>query len=250
VEGRVWGLILASTTGPEQFAQDTESRLMGFAELVATAISNTVARAELNASRARIVATADDTRRRIERDLHDGAQQLLTSLSLELRAAANDVTAGADELREDLARAATAVTAALDELREIARGIHPAILSEGGLGPAVRSLSSRCAMPVEAEISISGRLPERIEVTAYYVVSEILTNAVKHAHASVVRLAVEQLPGTLRLWIRDDGVGGADPARGSGLVGLRDRVEATGGTILVESPAGSGTAVLVSLPLD
>jgi signal transduction histidine kinase len=143
-----------------------------------------------------------------------------------------------------------AATAALDELREISRGIHPAILSKGGLEQALRTLSRRSATPVEIEISTSGRLPERIEVTAYYIVSEMLTNAVKHAHASVVRVVVEQLPGTLRLAIRDDGVGGADPARGSGLVGLSDRVEATGGTILVESQVGAGTAALVSLPLE
>jgi signal transduction histidine kinase len=249
VEGRVWGAILASSMGPLPFAEDAESRLMGFAELVATAISNAVARAELNASRIRIVTAADETRRRIERDLHDGAQQRLASLALELRTAAHDATAGPDELREELVRASSAVTAALDELREISRGIHPAILSEGGLGPALRALSRRCAIPVELEISTPGRFAERIEVTGYYVVSEVITNAVKHAHASVVRVAVEQLHGTLRLSIRDDGVGGADPARGSGLIGLGDRVEAMGGTIHVESPIGAGTAVVVSLPL-
>ncbi len=138
VEGRVWGAILASSTGPQVFTEDAESRLMGFAELVATAISNAVARAELNASRARIVAAADEARRRIERDLHDGAQQRLVSLALELHAAAADAVAGPDELREELARASSEVTAALDELREISHGIHPAILSEGGLGPALR----------------------------------------------------------------------------------------------------------------
>jgi signal transduction histidine kinase len=249
VEGRVWGAILASSMGPQPFAEDAESRLMGFAELVATAISNAVARAELNASRARVVAAADGTRRRIERDLHDGAQQRLASLALELRAAAHNSTAGPDELREELARASTAVTAALDELREIAQGIHPAILSEGGLGPALRALARRCAIPVELEISTPERFAERIEVTGYYVVSETLTNAVKHARPSVVHVAVEQLHGTLRLSIRDDGIGGADPTHGSGLIGLNDRVEAMGGTILVESPVGAGTAVLVSLPL-
>jgi signal transduction histidine kinase len=232
------------------FSADTESRLMGFAELVATAISNAVARAELNASRARIVAAADEARRRIERDLHDGAQQRLVSLALELRAAAANATAGLDELRGELARGSSEVTAALDELREISHGIHPAILSEGGLGPALRALTRRCAIPVELEISTSGRLAKRIEVTAYYVVSEVLTNAAKHGRAAAVHVSVEQLHATLRLSIRDDGVGGADPARGSGLIGLYDRVEAMGGTILVDSPAGAGTAVLVSLPLE
>ena len=137
---------------------------------------------------------------------------------------------------------------ALDELREVSRGIHPAILSEGGLGPALRLLSRRCAIPVELEISTSGRFAGPIEVTSYYVVSEVLTNVVKHARASLVHVAVVQVSGALQLSIRDDGVGGADPARGSGLVGLQDRVKAMGGTILVESPVGAGTAVLVSLP--
>jgi signal transduction histidine kinase len=249
VEGRVWGAVLASSTRPQPFARDSESRLMGFTELVATAISNAVARAELNASRARIVTTADDTRRRIERDLHDGAQQRLACLALDLREAAHDATAGLDQLREELARASSAVTDALAELREISRGIHPAILSKGGLGPALRTLSRRCAIPVELDISPSEPLSERLEVTAYYVVSEVLTNAVKHSEASAVRVAVEQRRSTLCLSIRDDGVGGADPAGGSGLLGLRDRVEAMGGTILVESPVGAGTAVLAVLPL-
>jgi signal transduction histidine kinase len=248
-EGRVWGVIVASSTTPKRFADDAESRLMDFAELVATAISNAVALEELSASRARIVAAADETRRRIHRDLHDGAQQRLASLILELRAQAADDAADADELRARLSRAADAVTGALDELREISRGIHPAALSRGGLAPALRELSRHSAIPVELEIATSGRLDEPIEVAAYYVVSELLTNAVKHARASVVRVGVEQLDGTLHLAIRDDGAGGADPARGSGLLGLRDRVQAVGGSIVVESPVGAGTTVLVSLPL-
>jgi signal transduction histidine kinase len=249
-DGRVWGVILASSTRPEPFPADAESRLLDFAELVATAISNAVDRAELHASRARVVAAADDTRRRIGRDLHDGAQQRLASLALELRAAASNVAAGPDELREELARSADAVIVALDELRELSRGIHPAVLSKGGLTPALRALSRRCAIPVELDISAPGRLAERIEVAGYYVVSELLTNAVKHAHASVVRVAVEQLNGRLCLSVRDDGAGGADAAGGSGLIGLRDRVEAIGGTIVIDSPVGAGTAVLVSLPLE
>ena len=140
--------------------------------------------------------------------------------------------------------------AALDELREISRGIHPAILSEGGLGPALHTLARRSAVPVDLEILTPERFGERVEATGYYVVSEVLTNAVKHARASLVRVEVEQVHRTLRVSIRDDGVGGADPTRGSGLTGLCDRVEALGGTILVESPLGAGTAVLVSLPLD
>jgi signal transduction histidine kinase len=247
-EGRVWGVIIAASTGPQPFADDTESRLMGFAELVGTAISNALTRAELNASRARIVTAADESRRRIERNLHDGAQQRLAALAMQLRVAADNATAGADELREELNHAALTVTAALAELREIAHGIHPAILSHAGLTPALRGLAGQSALPVELEISTAARLPEPLEVAAYYVVSELLTNAVKHAQASVVRVAVDQSDGTLRLAIRDDGIGGADPSRGSGLIGLRDRVEALGGTIAIESPASAGTSVHVSLP--
>jgi signal transduction histidine kinase len=250
VEGRVWGVILASSTGLKRFAEDAESRLMGFAELIATAISNAVALAELSASRARIVTAADESRRRIERDLHDGAQQRLATLALQLRSAAGDATAGPEQLRASLAQAANAVTDALGELREIAHGVHPAVLSEGGLAPALRGLARRSAVPVALEISTAGRLADRIEVAAYYVVSELLTNAVKHAQVAVVRVAVEQRDGTLQLAVRDDGIGGADPARGSGLIGLRDRVEAMGGTIVVESPPRAGTTVLVSLPLS
>jgi signal transduction histidine kinase len=249
VEGRVWGAILASSRAPQVFTEDTESRLMGFAELVATAISNAVARAELDASRARIVAAADNARRRIERDLHDGAQQRLVALALNLRSAAATDVVGLDELRAELAGASRDVAAVLDELRELSHGIHPAVLSAGGLGPALRAIAGRCLTPVELEISTSERFDEQVEVTAYYVVSELLTNAVKHAGASVVRVAVEHVHDTLRVSIRDDGVGGADPTRGSGLIGLYDRVAATGGTIVVDSPVGGGTAVLVSLPL-
>ena len=242
--------LLAGAYEPEPVAEETESRLTRFAELVATAVSDALIRTDLDTSRARIVAAADENRRRIERDLHDGAQQRLATLAVQLRAAAGNLTAGPEELRDVLAEAADAVTAALNEVREIARGIHPSVLSEGGLAPALRALARRSAVPVELTVSTSGRLAERIEVTAYYVVSELLTNAVKHARASVVRVTVEQPDKTLHLSIRDDGVGAADPAQGSGLIGLRDRVEAIGGTVVIQSPAGAGTTVLVSLPLD
>jgi signal transduction histidine kinase len=242
--------LLAGAYEPELAAEDTESRLTRFAELVATAISDALIRADPDNSGARIVAAADETRRRIERDLHDGAQQRLATLAMQLRAEAGNLNARPEELRDMLAQAANAVTAALNDVREIARGIHPAVLSEGGLAPALRALARRSAVPVKLTVSTSGRLAEHIEVTAYYVVSELLTNAVKHARASVVRVAVEQPDKTLRLSVRDDGDGGADPARGSGLIGLRDRVEAVGGTFVIQSPAGVGTTVLVSLPLD
>jgi signal transduction histidine kinase len=242
--------LLAEADGPEPVAEDTGSRLTCFAELVATAVSAALIRADLDKSRARILAAADESRRRIERDLHDGAQQRLVTLAVQLRAAAGNLTAGPEELRDVLEQAASEVTAALNEVRDIARGIHPAVLSQGGLAPALQALARRSVVPVKLAVSTSGRLAEHIEVTAYYIVSELLTNAAKHARASVVRVTVEQRDKTLHLSVRDDGVGGADPARGSGLIGLRDRVEAIGGTAVVQSPAGVGTTVLVSLPLD
>jgi signal transduction histidine kinase len=249
VEGEVWGVILASTTGPEPFPEDAESRLMGFAELVATAISNAVTRAELHASRMRLVTAADQARRRIERNLHDGAQQRLASLALELRAAAAEPTGDAGALRDDLSRAAEAVLAALEELREVSHGLHPRILSQGGLAPALRAMARRCALPVELEVEGTGRYAEPVEVAAYYAVSELLSNAVKHARATVVRIGIEEQSHRLCLTVRDDGVGGTDAAAGTGLVGVRDRVEALDGTLLLDSPPGRGTAALVSLPI-
>ena len=250
VGGRLWGLIGVSSARPEPLPTDTEARLADFAELVATAIANTEAQAALTASRARIVATADQTRRRIERDLHDGAQQRLVSLALRLRGAAAAIPPEQDEVHQELASVGADLDEALGELRELSRGIHPAILSEGGLGPALRTLARRSSVPVEVQVGTQGRLPERVEVTAYYVVAEALTNVAKHAGASVVQVEVHAEDGLLRLGVRDDGVGGADPARGSGLVGLRDRVEATGGSLRIDSRAGQGTGLLVELPID
>lgn len=242
--------LLAEADGPDPVAEDTGSRLTRFAELVATAISAALIRADVDKSRARILAAADESRRRIERDLHDGAQQRLATLAVRLRAAAGNLTAGPQELRDVLEQAANEVIAALDEVRDIARGIHPAVLSQGGLAPALQALARRSAVPVKLAVSTNGRPAEHIEVTAYYIVSELLTNTAKHARASVVRVTVEQRDKTLHLSVRDDGVGGADPARGSGLIGLRDRVEAIGGTAVIQSPPEVGTTVLVSLPLD
>ena len=249
VEGRLWGLIGVSSSRPEPLPADTEARLTDFAELAATAIANAEARAELTASRARIVATTDQARRRIERDLHDGAQQRLVSVALRLRTAAAAIPPE-EEVQQELAGIGSELDDALADLRELSRGIHPAILSEGGLGPALRTLARRSSVPVELQVGTKGRLPERIEVAAYYVVAEALANVAKHARASVVQVDVDADDGLLRLAIRDDGVGGADPARGSGLVGLKDRVEATGGTLRVDSRRGQGTRLLVELPAD
>jgi signal transduction histidine kinase len=206
-------------------------------------------REELAASRARIVAAGDQARRRIERDLHDGTQQRLVSLVLDLRAAEAAVPPERPELRAQLARVADGLTGALEELRELSRGIHPAILSEGGLGPALKALARRSAVPVELEVDVQARLPEPVEVAAYYVVSEALANAAKHAHASVAHVEAQARDGLLHLSVRDDGVGGAAPGGGSGLVGLADRVEALGGTIRVRSPAGRGTRLQIDLPI-
>jgi len=250
VEGRLWGAATVSSKRPEPLPADTEARVAGFTELAATAIANTQARADLAASRARIVQAADETRRRIERDLHDGVQQRLVSLGLDLRAAQAAVPAELPELGAQLGRVAEGLGEALEELRELSHGIHPAILSEGGLGPALKVLARRSAIPVELDVHLEVRLPAPVEVAVYYVVAEALTNAAKHAHAAVARVDVRAADGRLRLSVGDDGVGGADPARGSGLVGLSDRVQALGGTLTVHSPAGQGTRLLVDLPVE
>jgi signal transduction histidine kinase len=234
----------------ELLQSDSEERLEKFTELVATAIANAEYRAELAASRRRIVAASDEARRRIERDLHDGIQQRLVSLGLELRLAESSVPTELEEARTTIARVAHGLNLSLDELREISRGIHPAILAEGGLRPALRTLARRSTVPVELNGEIDHRLPEPVEVAAYYIVSEALTNATKHANASRVDIEASTQDGSLRLSIRDDGIGGADPARGSGLVGLADRVEALGGSIRVGSRPGDGTHITVELPLE
>jgi signal transduction histidine kinase len=249
VEGHLWGAIAVGTRRG-RFPADTERRMAGFTELVGTAIANADSRAQLTASRARIVAAADDARRRIERDLHDGTQQRLVALGLTLRLAQSTVPAELPELQTQIGRVTDELTAATEELRELARGIHPAILSEGGLGPALRTLARRAAIPVELDIRTDTRPADPIEVAAYYLVSEALTNTTKHARASYAHVAVEERDGLLHLSIRDDGAGGADPAGGSGLVGLRDRVQALGGAIEVTSRPGAGTLIVVELSLQ
>jgi signal transduction histidine kinase len=248
VEGRCWGAIgLASRNRP--FPPDCEPRLVEFTEIVATAIANAQSRMELAASRARVVAAADEMRRRIERDLHDGAQQRLVSLALELRLAQESVPDQQRDLRAGIGRAADGLAEILEQLREISHGIHPAILSEGGLGPALRTLARRSAVPVELRVATGSRYPPAVEVAAYYVVSEALANTAKHADASLAEVAVEQRAGALLIRVADDGLGGADLRLGSGLVGLHDRVEALGGSIEVTSAGGYGTTIEVSLPV-
>ena len=246
VDGRLWGAI-AVGSGEGPLPPHTERRMTEFTDLVATAVANAQNRAELMTSRARIVAASDEARRRIERDLHDGAQQGLVALALRLRSAAELSEPG--ELRAEIGDVAAGLMAVIDDLREMSRGIHPAILSRAGLQAALRALGRRSAVPVELDVRVDGWLPESVEVGAYYVVSEMLTNAAKHARASVVEVEVEGSGGTLRMWVRDDGVGGADPERGSGLVGLKDRIEALGGIFSVHSPPGAGTTVCCELPV-
>jgi PAS domain S-box-containing protein len=256
VDGIVWGVIGVGMTARQRLALDTEVRLHDFASLLATAISNARAHEritrladELAASRARVIAAADEARRRIERDLHDGAQQQLVTLALGLRATEAQVPDGLDDLRADLGSFSDRLTNVVEELREMSRGIHPAILTEGGLSPAVEALALRSPVPVKLNVRSERRLTDRIEVAAYYVVSEALTNAAKHADASRVQIDLHVEGETFCLSVVDDGVGGADPSGGSGLIGLKDRVEALGGTIDVASPPGSGTRLDVEIPL-
>jgi signal transduction histidine kinase len=247
VEGRLWGVMGVTSQRAPQPA-GTEERLAGFTGLAATAIANAEARAALTASRARIVAAADAARRRIERDLHDAAQERLVSLVLHLRAA-QAAASGASELVQRLESVITEANDVLEQLREIARGLHPSVLAEGGLRSALTALARRSAIPVRLDLRVAGRLPERAELTAYYAVSEALANTAKHAHASGAEVEVTAEQGVLRVRVSDDGLGGADFSRGSGLAGLRDRVEAVGGQISLDSEPGAGTAVEIGLPL-
>jgi signal transduction histidine kinase len=219
-------------------------------QLSAYAVATARSRDELAASRTRIVTAADEARRQLERDLHDGAQQRLVSLALRLRVAQRAVPEEALELDAALAGAADELTGVIDELRTMARGIHPAILAQGGLAPALRTLSRRSEVPVELSVDVQGRLPDRVEVAAYYVVSEMLTNVAKHAQAALVTVDAAVSDGLLRLVVSDDGTGGADPTAGSGLTGLSDRVQALGGSFSLVSPSGDGTRAEAVLPLD
>ena len=204
---------------------------------------------ELARSRRRIVATADETRRRVERDLHDGAQHRLVLTNLTLKRALQSVNSGSEDIVELIEEAVVNTERAYEELRELARGLHPAILSTSGLAAALRGIALRSPIPVALDLQTHGRLPERIEVTAYYVASEALTNVAKHGQASAAHVTLTATDGNVLLSVSDDGVGGADPAGGSGLIGLKDRVEAAGGTLAVESPPGGGTRLTVELPM-
>jgi PAS domain S-box-containing protein len=246
--GRLWGAVIVSTIEEQPFPAGAEQRIADFAELVALALANAEAREELAASRARIVEAGDAERRRLERNLHDGAQQRLVALSLALRVCERKLAAGDPDALELLGRAREGLAGALEELRELARGIHPAVLTDHGLLPALEMLADRASIPVEVAATLDERLPEPVEVAAYYIVAEALTNASKHARASHVQVLVARSDGTALVRVADDGVGMADQRRGSGLRGLRDRVEALGGELGVESPEGAGTTLTARLP--
>jgi signal transduction histidine kinase len=250
VEGRVWGAAIVGSSRPDPLPADTEARVADFTELISTAIANAATRAELTASRTRIVAAADEARRRFERDLHDGAQQRIVSLGLKLRLLEDSVGAEQPTLRAQISNVVACLTGISTDLREISRGIHPAIVSKGGIGPALKVLARRSSVPVALDVGVDRRLPESAEVAAYYVVSEALTNVAKHSQATEVKVSVDVHGADLRLSIRDDGIGGANPRNGSGLIGLQDRVDAFGGEMDITSPAGGGTALLVTVPID
>jgi signal transduction histidine kinase len=246
VEGRIWGVMTVAST-EQPLPADSETRLASFTDLVATAIANAEARTELAASRARIVAVTDDERRRVVRDLHDGAQQRLVHTIITLKLASRALQHEDDSAPQLMAEALAQAERANVELRELAHGILPAVLTRGGLRAGVDALASRMPMPIEIDISV-GRLPTAAEATAYFVVAEALTNVAKHAragHASVTALIED---GTVQIRVRDDGVGGARPD-GSGLIGLGDRLAALGGELRVESPADGGTLVEAAIPL-
>jgi signal transduction histidine kinase len=259
VDGRLWGVVIVASSRREPLPADAEARLARFTELVATAIANAEARIALTASRARIVAAADAARQRIQRDLHDGAQQRLVSLALQVRTVQAEVQA---PVSQQLDAVVDGLTGALEELREVARGIHPAVLTEAGLHPALKGLARRSPVPVHADIQVDGRLPDSVEIAAYYVVAEALTNAAKHADASLVTVDVAFDPGgdhlldhegpqpaVLHIAVSDNGRGGAEFEHGSGLIGVQDRVEALGGRVGLRSPAGAGTTLDIAIPV-
>jgi PAS domain S-box-containing protein len=249
VEGKVWGALIAGTDSDELLPAGAELRVASFAELIATAVSNAATRSELIASRARIVTASDEARRRIERDLHDGAQQRLVALGLDLQAVEMSIPPELQEARSGLERVQREIEAVLEGVRELSQGLHPALLSQGGLGPSFRALARRSPIKVNLDVVVEKRPPESIETAAYYVASEALTNAAKHSEATEMSVTVASAGNTLRVTIEDNGIGGAEASAGSGLVGLIDRVEALGGRFALDSPLNEGTRISIELPL-
>jgi signal transduction histidine kinase len=250
VAGACWGALITAFRAGESFPPETGRRLQAFAELVGLAVASAHARDELAASRLRIVEASDAERRRIERNLHDGAQQRLVALSVGLRLAQSKIGSSPAEARELLEMMSEDLADALTELRELAQGIHPAVLTERGLGAALEVLVARTPLPVELDLQLAEALPEPVEVAAYYVVSEALANVVKHAGAGAATVRVARMNGSARVEVQDDGAGGAEPDRGSGLCGLRDRVETLAGRLEIDSVAGAGTRVVAEIPVQ
>ena len=248
VDGRIWGALALATFRREPFPSWAESRLNQFAELVSLAIAAADTHERLLESRRRLVLSADTERRRIERNLHDGAQQRLVSLAITLRLARDNIVFAPKQALSTIDAASEELSQALAELRELARGLHPSILSERGLEPALRSLADRAPVPVDVTIGFAERLPEAVEVAAYFVVAEALTNAAKYAQASAVTVHLSSRDQAVLVSVRDDGIGGADITAGSGLRGLADRVEALSGRIDIVSGKG-GTCVTAELPI-
>jgi PAS domain S-box-containing protein len=249
VEGQVWGALIAGTDGDEPLPAGAERRVASFAELIATAVSNASTRSELIASRARIVAAGDEARRRIERNLHDGTQQRLIALGLDLQAVAAGIPDELADAHSGLERIGVDLESVLEDVRELSRGLHPGLLSQAGLGSSLRALARNSPVPVNLDVSVAERPAESIEIAVYYVVSEALANVAKHAQASEIAVTVNSSGGKVGATIEDDGIGGAEASAGSGLVGLIDRVEALGGRFALESPPGVGTRISVELPL-
>jgi len=248
VGGQVWGALVAAAPRNEPLAPGSERRLADFAELVAQALANADAYRKLAASRVRIVEAGDTERRRLERNLHDGAQQRLVSLALQLRMIKTNVRKDPESAESLLADAERELNHALAELRELARGIHPAVLTDRGLEAAVRALADRAPIPVELARLPEDRLPDSVEAAIYYLVAEAITNVAKYAQATSASVSVERSNGFATVVVRDDGIGGAEPVPGSGLVGLADRVEALGGRLHIESPPGEGTQLTAEIP--
>jgi signal transduction histidine kinase len=249
VGGVTWGALIAALRAGEVLPLETEHRLGAFAELVALAVASAHARDELAASRLRIVEASDAERRRLERNLHDGAQQRLVALSVGLRLVQGKIRNAPEEAERHIGVAADELAEVLTELRELAQGIHPAVLTERGLQAALEVLAARTPLPVALDLHLPERLPEPVEAAAYYVVSEALANVVKHAHAEAATVRVVRANGSALVEVEDDGNGGAHLDGGSGLCGLRDRVETLDGSLEVESVAGRGTLVRAELPL-
>jgi signal transduction histidine kinase len=247
VDDRLWGALAAGSRG-EPLGPETESRLTNFTELVATAIANTEGRSALAASRARVVAAADDTRRRIERDLHDGAQQRLVHTIITLKWAQRALETGREDADDMVREALTQAEQTLVELRELAHGILPSVLTRNGLQAGVDTIVSRTPLRVTAEVT-DQRLAPTLEATAFFVISEALTNVVKHSGTDHAEVKVVVDDGTLRIEVRDAGAGGAHFAGGTGLIGLQDRVAALDGRLHVTSPAAGGTVVVALLPV-